>query len=620
VTNKFRGLSCMWAYSLLSLGIAAAGPASAAQLPEDEALFTAQCALCHQENAAPKGSPDEKAPTRAQLRLFTAEAVLSALTDGKMQQQGALLREPQRRLVAEFAAGKRISAVQQQAQIINRCTDNTPMGNPANGASWNGHGNGLEATRFAKNGGITAADLPRLKLKWAFGYANVGSARTQPALAGGRLFVGSENGEVHALNPRTGCSYWSFRAQAGVRTAPTVAAYRAAQGTGGYAVYFGDTKANVYGVDAETGKQLWTRRIDEHASAAISGAPIVHDGRLFVGVQGLGEEGRGASGGYPCCTFRGSLAALDIHNGNLLWKTYTIDESRPRAKNQDGVQMHGPAGGSIWSAPSIDVKRGLVYAATGNAFADPPQKMTNAVIAFDQKTGAVRWYHQFTAADQWAMGCKPTNPDNPACPAVLGPDYDFSATPILTRTGNRDLIVIPQKSAIAYAIDPDKDGAVVWARQFGKGSGLGGQWGGATDGVNFYTGTNDFLAAISGGMTAIRLSDGAIAWQMPPQPLLCGVKAPGCDAGQGAAVTVIPGAVFSGAHDGGLRAYSTTDGKVIWTFDANRKFDTVNGVAANGASMDGPGPIIAGGMMFVNAGYGGLVGKPGNVLLAFALE
>jgi polyvinyl alcohol dehydrogenase (cytochrome) len=619
VKLRFIGLLYVRTLGVLALGLAAAGLATAAQLPQDEALFTAQCALCHQETAAPAGSPNEKAPTRTQLRQFTAEAVLTALTNGKMQQQGALLSEPQRLLVSQFATGKLI-ATTRPAQAVSLCTDNTPMGDPAKGASWNGHGNGPEATRFAKSGGITAADLPRLKLKWAFGYASVGSARTQPALVGGRLFVSSENGELHALNPRTGCTYWTFKAQAGVRTAPSVAAYRTAAGARGHAVYFGDMKANAYAVDADTGKQIWTRRLDDHASAAITGAPIVHDGRMFVGTQGLGEEGRGANGGYQCCTFRGSLSALDINTGNLLWKTYTIEESKPRAKNKAGVQMFGPAGGAIWSAPSIDVKRGLVYASTGNAYADPPQKMTNAVIAFDQKTGAVRWYHQFTEADQWTMGCQPTNPDNPGCPAVMGPDYDFSATPILTRAGNRDLIVIPQKSAIAYAIDPDKEGALVWSRAFGKGSGLGGQWGGASDGTNFYTGTNDFLAAAQGGMSAIRLSDGAMVWQMPPQPLLCGAKGSGCGAGQGGAVTVIPGAVLSGAIDGGLRAYSTTDGKILWTFDVNRKFDTVNGVAANGASMDGGGPVIADGMMFMNAGYGGMVGKPGNVLLAFGLE
>ena len=306
--------------------------------------------------------------------------------------------------------------------------------------------------------------------------------------------------------------------------------------------------------------------------------------------------------------------------GNVLWKTWTVDEPRPRAKNREGVQMFGPAGGAIWSAASVDVKRGVVYAATGNGYADPVQPMTDAVIAFDQKTGAIRWSRQLTPNDNWTMGCQATNPDNPSCPAVLGPDFDFSATPILAHACNRDLIVIPQKSGMTWALDPDDKGRIVWESRFAAGSGLGGQWGGAADGENFYTGVNDFLTDAPGGMRALRLTDGSPVWSAPPQPLLCGEKRQGCGPGQGAAVTAIPGAVFSGSHDGGLRAYSTRDGSVIWLFDANREFDTVNGVKANGASFDGPGPIVAGGMLFVNSGYGGLVGRPGNVLLAFALE
>jgi polyvinyl alcohol dehydrogenase (cytochrome) len=609
------------------LGLAMAGlclssSLHAAQLSDEEQLFTTQCALCHQENPAAAGTPNERAPTRSQLRQFTPEAVVTALATGKMQQQGAILTEAQRHAVSEFATGKKMAAASPGAPVVNACRINTPMRDPATTVGWNGHGNGPAANRYAnaKSGGLTAADLPRLKLKWAFGYANVGAARAQPALVGGRLFVASENAEVHALDPATGCAYWTFRAQAGVRTAPYVAPYRTADGRRGHAVYFADGRANVYGVDAQTGRQIWTTRIDTHASAGITGSPVAHDGRLFVGTQGLGEEGRGSTAGYACCTFRGSLTALDTSTGRQLWKTYTIEEPRPRAKNKDGVQMYGPAGGGIWSAPAVDVKRGVVYASTGNAYADPAQPMTNAIIAFDQKTGAVRWHKQLTIADNWAMGCQARNPGNPACPEVLGPDFDFSATPMLVRAGQRDLVVVPQKSATAFALDPDNNGAVVWIRSFGAGSGLGGQWGGATDGVNFYTGTNDFLTPKPGGMTAISLADGHIVWQMPPQALLCGQKRQGCSAGQGAAVTVIPGAVFSGAHDGGLRAYSTVDGRILWTFDANREFPTVNGVKANGASMDGPGAIVAGGMLFVNAGYGGLVGRPGNVLLAFGLE
>jgi polyvinyl alcohol dehydrogenase (cytochrome) len=596
--------------------------ATAAQLPEDEQLFLIQCSACHQENAAAPGTANERAPTRSQLQQFSPEAVVTALTTGKMQQQGGLLTTEQRQIVAQFATGKRLGAPPVNNLLVNACRLARPMRDAAAVPGWNGHGNGPAANRFAsaRTGGITAADLPRLKLKWAFGYANVGAARAQPTVAGGRLFVASENGEVHALDPATGCTYWTFKAKAGVRTSPYVAPYRSSAGRRGQAVFFGDGRANMYGVDAQTGALLWTTHIDDHASAGITGSPVAHDDRLFVGVQGLGEEGRGSTGGYPCCTFRGSLVALDVSTGKQLWKTFTIDATAPRGRNKDGVQMYGPAGGGIWSAPAVDVKRGVVYASTGNAYADPAQKMTNAVIAFDQKTGAVRWHKQLTPADNWAMGCQARNPGNPACPEVLGPDFDFSATPMVVRAGSRDLIVLPQKSAMAFALDPDHAGEIVWMRSFGNGSGLGGQWGGAVDGVNFYTGVNDFLTPTPGGMVAISLANGQLLWKMPPQPLLCGAKRQGCSAGQGAAVTAIPGAVFSGAHDGGLRAYSSTDGRILWTFDANRDFDTVNGVKANGASMDGPGAVVAGGMLFVNAGYGGLVGRPGNVLLAFGLE
>jgi polyvinyl alcohol dehydrogenase (cytochrome) len=594
----------------------------AAQSGEGELIFNVSCAVCHTQSAAAAGSPNEKAPTQSILRGFEPGAVLNALTNGKMQVQGATLSEAQRRLVAEYTTGKGLDTAAASAQVANQCTKPVAMRDPRRGPSWNGHGNGPSATRFqsAVAGKLTAAELPRLKLKWAFGYANVSAARAQPAFAGGRLFVASENGEVLALNPKTGCAYWMFKAQAGVRTALSIESYRAANGKRSNAVYFADGKANAYAVDAETGKLIWAQKVDAHPFAAITGAPIVSDGRVFVGVQGLGEEGRGSTNGYACCSFRGNLVALDANTGAQLWKTYTIDESKPRAKNKDGVQMYGPAGGSIWSAPSIDVKRGLVYAATGNAYADPAQKMTNSVIAFDQKTGTIAWYKQMIPADNWAMGCPAKSPDNPACPETLGPDFDFSATPMIARVGKRDLLVLPQKSAIAYALDPDKKGEIVWQHRFGQGSGLGGQWGGTVDGKNAYFGLADFLTDKPGGMHAVRLSDGTPIWSMPAQPLLCGVKGPGCGPGQGGALTSVPGAVLNGALDGGIRAYSASDGKILWMFDTNRSFDTVNGVKANGGSMDGPGPVVADGMIYVNSGYGGLVGKPGNVLLAFGLE
>lgn len=485
-------------------------------------------------------------------------------------------------------------------------------------ADWNGWGNGVSNTRF-QSGGLTAADLPKLKLKWAFGYANVGAARAQPAVAGGRIFVASENTEVHALDAKTGCSYWTFKAQSGVRTALSVGPYKNAAGKQGLAVFFGDLRANAYAVDAQSGQQIWTRKVDDNPFAGITGAPTYHNGKLFVPVQGLGEEGRGIRDNYPCCSFRGSLSALNANTGEVIWKTYTIEPAQPRGKTKDGVQAFGPAGGSIWSSPTVDAKRGVVYAATGNGYADPPQPHNNSVLAYDLKTGQIKWGNQLTPNDAWAMGCKDKNPDLPTCPETLGPDYDFSASPMLVKSNGRELLVLPQKSGVAYALDPDKQGALVWERRIGEGSGLGGAWGGATDGAHAYFGIGDILAKKQGGMRALNLATGEMFWSQPPQPKLCG-DARGCNAAQGGAVTVIPGAVLSGALDGGLRAYSTKDGAIVWLFDANREFSTVNGVKANGGGMDGPGPVVAGGMLYVNSGYGGLIGRPGNVLLAFGLE
>jgi polyvinyl alcohol dehydrogenase (cytochrome) len=587
-----------------------AAPALAQQPAAGQAVFDRACASCHVGGSG--------APTTDILRQMTPESIVNSLINGKMQLQGSTLSDAERRSVAEFLAGRALGAAAPSATAA-RCTTSPAMTDPNAPGSWNGWGNGPASNRFANNGGLTAADLPRLKLKWAFGYEGVAAARAQPAIAGGRLFVASENSEVHALDPRTGCTYWTYKAPAGVRTALVVGPYKNATGSG-YAVFFGDTKANAYAVDAMTGRELWARKVDDHPMAAITGGFAVQNGRVFVPVQGLNEEGQGGRGSYQCCTFRGSLVALDANTGAQAWKTYTIGEAQKRATNKAGVQMWGPAGGGIWSAPTVDVKRGFVYVATGNGYADPAQPMTDAVIAMDMQTGRVRWVNQLTKDDQWTLGCQPKNPDNPACPAVMGPDYDFSASPALATVNGRDMLVVPQKSGMMFSLDPDNEGQLIWQQRIGQGSGLGGQWGGAVDEQRAYTGVSDLLSKEPGGMRALNLATGEVVWSVGPQERLCDTTKPTCRASQGAAVTAIPGAVLSGSLDGGLRAYSAADGKIIWQFDSNQEFQTVNGVKANGGGLEGPGPIVSGGMLFFNSGYGGFIGNPGNVLLAFGLD
>jgi polyvinyl alcohol dehydrogenase (cytochrome) len=463
---------------------------------------------------------------------------------------------------------------------------------------------------------LTVADLPRLRLKWAFGFPDASSAWAPPTVSGGRVFVGSQNGTVYALSNSSGCVWWTFSAAGGVRTAVAVGASDPA--TGRTALYFGDTAAQAYAIDADTGRQLWVRKVEEHPLARITGSPTLYQGRLYVPVSSY-EESQGADARYACCTFRGSVVALDAATGAVAWKTYMIpEEPRPRGTSTAGVTLWGPSGSAIWSAPTVDPARGALYVATGNAYSGPAHPSSDAVVALDLSTGAIRWMRQATPGDVYLTGCRSGNPN---CPDRNGPDLDFGSPPMLARSAaGRDLLVIGQKSGIGFAMDPDKAGEIVWQYRAGQGGVLGGiEWGSAVDGERAYFAVSDMLSPQPGGLHAVALATGERVWAAPPAAVKCAAGR-GCNAAQSAAVTAIPGAVFSGSNDGALRAYSTADGSVVWEFDTNREFQSVNGVAARGASMIGPGPAIAGGMIYVNSGYGAFGGRPGNVLLAFGVD
>ena len=601
-------------------------PQADAAHSQGQAVFQRLCAACHlslvQTGGLQAAGPDAHAVPREMLHRYTPEAVLNALTNGKMQAQGSTLTDAERRAVAEFVTGTPFGASRAALPVTagRLCTQPAPAFDPE-ADSWMGWGNGSDNARFQDHaqGRLTAADLPDLKLKWAFGFANVPASRTQPAVAGGRLFAASDNGAVYALDPRSGCTYWMFKAQAGVPTALRVAPYQKA-GTKGFAVLFGDSRANAYAVDAQTGQQLWTVKVDDHPRASITGGAAFYDGKVFFPIQGVGEEGQGIHSKDGCCTLRGSVTAIDIGTGKVLWKTWMVpEEPKLRGKATDGVPVYGPSGVGIWSSPTVDAKRGLLYVSTGNAYSNPPQAYSDAVVALDITTGKVRWASQVLPNDVWAMGCAPINPADSGCPEKLGPDYDFSASPVLATVNGHDLLVLPQKSGLAFAFDPDHNGKILWQRRIGQGSGLGGQWGAAVADGKVFIGTADLLAKQQGGFHALNLADGSVAWASGHPKGLCAGHM-GCRTGQGSAPTVIPGAVLSSVTDGSVRAYSIKTGKVIWILDTNHEFTTVNGVKGQGGSMDGASPIVVGGMLYVSSGNGGLLGQPGNVLLAYGLD
>jgi polyvinyl alcohol dehydrogenase (cytochrome) len=578
-----------------------------AQGQNGEMLFQARCASCHD------GAPETRAPAPEVLRQRSPASILDVLANGAMRVQGASLSGPERRAIAEFLGGA-VLAGDSTGAAMGRCAT-APQFKLTSGPAWNGWGATLANTRLqsAANAQLTAALLPHLELKWAFGFPDATSAWAQPTVIGGWVFVGSQNGTVFALDAKSGCIHWFFSADGGVRTAVSVGAR-----AGGGAVYFGDTNAQAYALDATSGRLLWKTKVDTHALARITGAPALYQDRLYVPMSSY-EESQGARPEYGCCTFRGSLSSLDAKTGKVLWRTYMIpDEPQPRGTSTAGVTLYGPAGAPVWSAPTIDEKRGLIYVGTGNTYAGAAAAASDAVVALNL-SGKIEWIKQLFPKDVFISGCRAKS-DNPNCADQSGPDYDFGNSPILIDLGkSRSAIVIGQKSGYGWALDPDKRGEVLWQYRAGAGGALGGiEWGSAVDAAHAYFAVSDIFSPAPGGLHAVDISTGERAWYAPPAAPKC-TASPRCSAAQAAAISVIPGAVFSGSNDGTLRAYSTQDGAVLWEIDTDREFQTLNGVPARGASMLGPGPVIAGAMLYVPSGYGAFGGRAGNVLLAYGL-
>jgi polyvinyl alcohol dehydrogenase (cytochrome) len=611
--------------AFLVASVICASPAHA-QVLQGIAMFEQRCGACHSGSAA----ANNRAPDRAALSQLTPEAVLDAMTTGSMAVNATGMTNEEKRVLAEQLTGRPLGTAQagQAAAMPNRCSAR-PTGDPFAMPMWNGWGNDLANSRFqpAAAAGLTAAQVPKLTLKWAFGFPNGSSAYAQPTIAGGRVFVGSDIGFVYALDARSGCVHWSYQAQAGVRTAISFGRIGNAA-PARHAVYFGDLKANVFALDADTGALLWTKRADSHPLARITGAPALQGGRLYVPLSSL-EEAAGANPKYECCTFRGAVVAYDANTGEQIWKTYTIaDTPKPTKKNSAGTQLWTPSGAATWSSPTVDVKRGVLYVATGNAYTDPAPPTSDAVLALDLKTGKIVWSNQVTPADAFIIGCGAGAAARDNCPEETGPDFDFGNSAILrTLPDGRSVLVIGQKSGVVWALDPDKRGAVVWQRRIGKGSALGGlEWGSAADERVGYFPVSDVLLGpdVAGGLYAIGLGSGEQLWSVRPPLIDCRANPRSCIQAQSAAITVIPGAVFSGATNGVMRAYSTIDGRVIWEYDSARDYTTVNGVKARGGAINGPGPTVAGGMLFMNSGYAYLGALPGNtagnVLLAFGID
>ena len=464
---------------------------------------------------------------------------------------------------------------------------------------------------------ISPTNVKGLKPKWAF--TTGGDVSATPTVDGDTVYFPDWGGNLFAVDKNSGRAIWSHK----------ISEYDGVDGAVSRvspAVYhdqliIGDilnanqthAGANVIAVDRKTGALRWITQVEAHPAAIITGSPVVFDGVVYIGVSSS-EESLATNPAYPCCSFRGSVVALDAKSGQMLWKTFDMPDNGGRTDQYSG--------GAVWQPPAIDPKRGTLFIGTGNNYTVPadvvacqnanptadcaaPDDFFDTALALDLKTGQVKWAKRLQGSDTWTVACLTSSGPNPNCPVPSSPDFDLGgAGPNLV--GN--IVGFGQKSGIFWALNPD-NGNIVWSTPVGPGSSLGGiEWGTATDGKRIYVaiGNHDFLPYTLvpsgqkitwGSWSALDVSTGKILWQTA-DPTTGTI-----DTGS---VSVANGVMYAGSYSGQMYAFDATTGKILWNF------------ASGGTVIDGPS--IVDGTLYWGSGYRNIPpGIGNNKVYAFTL-
>jgi len=598
-------------------------------------IFDQHCAVCHDNT-------DSKAPRREALATVSFDNIMLSLEFGRMQPQAAGLDKLQKAAVAKYLAADNkvdeswIEASSCESPSID--TDNILSG------GWGLSGGNR---RFVEGevSGISRENIDSLKLKWTFAYPQVSDARSQPVMTADTLFVGSKSGNVFALDRESGCIKWRYKADSSVRSALVLG-----QVDDRAALFLGDTLSSAYALDAKSGKLIWKRSLSLFPTSVITGSPAYHQDTLYVPISSY-EIAAAGMPQYPCCRSHGAVVALDVTSGEQQWIWHGTPQATLQAKDENGHMRFGPSGVSVWSTPTIDIKRGLLYIGTAENLSRPATDTSDAVIALGLTDGVMRWKYQGLKDDVWNAGCLNKGPN---CPENAGPDFDFGASIILTQNAaGKDVLLAGQKSGAVFAFDPDGyengDGKLLWKNTdtlntvYSPNPGV--HWGMAVEGQKLFVPIADSVRPFPGytprpGLYALDINTGENVWAATIERSceLTGElsKSYGLQAmrekedsdesdcsfhfSYSAAATATDGLVFVGGLDGILRAYNSDTGQVVWQTETAKAFKGVNGIDGRGGAIDVDGAVIGGGMLFIHSGYSMFGQLPGNLLLGYEVD
>jgi polyvinyl alcohol dehydrogenase (cytochrome) len=439
---------------------------------------------------------------------------------------------------------------------------------------------------------INPQNVGHLALKWTF--TTHGDVSANPAVVGGAAYFPDWGGYVNKVDAATGALIWSNKLSTYDNVAGSVS--RTSPAVAGNTLYVGDQNGgHLSAIDASTGHLLWTTQVDSHPAAILTAGPLVSNGVVYQGVASA-EEAFAARGTYPCCTFRGSIVAVNATTGAILWQSYMVpDNGGVPCTSQNPVSGCGYSGAAIWgTTPAIDPATNTLFVTTGNNYTVPdsvktceanggtpgqcldPNDHVDSIVALNATTGQIKWATGTSRFDDWNTSCIPGfgSPNN--CPANAGPDYDFGSGPqlftVTNSSGKRQLVVgAGQKSGQYWALDA-ATGHILWSQAAGPGSTLGGiEWGPATDGKHVYIAEENFFgipytlpsgqAITSGSWAAIDPATGEVVWQTPD---------PSHNAfGGGNAlgpVSVADGVLFAPSMSGTVYALDAQNGQILWSY------------------------------------------------------
>jgi polyvinyl alcohol dehydrogenase (cytochrome) len=600
-------------------------------------LFDQHCASCHD-------NPAMHAPSREALAGFSKETVMIALEFGKMQPMATHLSKQERGLIALHLAG---SAPVNEWVKDNMCSSPAGQDDTEYVANW---GFGAHNQRFVPDqlAGINRANVGSLELVWSLAFPRVTDMRSQPAIIGDTLYFGDKTGKLYAIDRHSGCIRAQAEVLSGIRSAITVATLS----SGKRLLVFADSMATIYAVDPDTLETVWQEAARIYETSVITGSISYHDDRLFIPVSSY-EVAVSGSPSHICCKSHGGVIALDAGNGKQLWEWHGTAEATLQGQNSAGMDVYGPSGVSVWSTPTVDARRNRIYIGTGENLSHPATETSDALVALDMDSGEVAWIFQALADDVWNAACLNGGAN---CPDNAGGDFDIGASIILAPLpGGGEVLLAGQKSGDVFAVDPDQQGQLLWTRRVSTAAigphleqtttNGGIHWGMALSGEHLIVAAADperirpdYIP--NPGIHALSVVDGAVVWNKPVQrgcfiadedkPLvgllnMRSGKKPDMEAlyrcsfyyGLSAAITATSQLAFSAGLDGKVRAYDIANGDILWQTETAVSFDTTNGVAGHGGSVDVGGQVIAGDWLYVQSGYSMFGQLPGNVLLAY---